>query len=102
MPCIRRLIRAAAAIAMLGLSALAHAQFDYSIYGVADLSYGRFERSGFVREHRFNSNSLTATFAGVAASYGFENGWTPGITLEGFYRFQDVKGGRNDDDPFFS
>jgi predicted porin len=102
MPSIHRLIRAATAIAMLGLSAAAHAQFDYSIFGVADLSYGRFERSGFVREHRFNSNSLTATFAGVSASYALENGWTPGVTLESFFRFQDMKGGRNDDDPFFS
>jgi predicted porin len=80
----------------------AHAQFDYSLYGVADLSYGRFENSGFERRHRFNSNSLTATFAGVSASYGFENGWTPGITLESFFRFQDMKFGRNDDDPPFS
>ena len=47
----------------------AHAQFDYSLYGVADLSYGRFENSGFVRTHRFNSNSLSATFAGLNASY---------------------------------
>ena len=80
----------------------AHAQFDYSFYGVADLSYGRFENSGFVRTHRFNSNSLSATFVGVNASYGFENGWTPGITLESFFRFQDTKFGRNDDDPTFS
>jgi predicted porin len=102
MPCIHRLIRAAAAIAMLGLSAGAHAQFDYSIYGVADLSYGRFEPSGFIHRYRFNSNSLTATFGGVAASYAFANGWTPGVTLESFFRFQDIKGGRNDDDPLFS
>ena len=80
----------------------AHAQFDYSVYGVADLSYGRFENSGFVRTHRFNSNSLTATFAGLNASYGFENGWTPGITLETFFRFQDMRFGRNDNDPTFS
>ena len=79
-----------------------HAQFDYSLYGVADLSYGRFENSGFVQTHRFNSNSLSATFAGLNASYGFENGWTPGITVESFYRFQDTKFGRNDNDPHLS
>ncbi len=99
MPCIHRLIRAATAFAMLGLSTGAHAQLDYSIFGVADLSYGRFEPSGQLRQHRFNSNSLTATFAGVSASYGLENGWTPGITLETFFRFQDMKSGRNDNDP---
>jgi predicted porin len=94
---------AAAAALLLALSAApALAQFDYTIYGVADLSYGRFEPSGQVREHRFNSNSLTATFAGVVASYGLESGWTPGVTLESFFRFQDVKGGRNDDDPLLS
>jgi predicted porin len=80
----------------------AHAQFDYSLYGVADLSYGRIEPSGAIRTHRFNSNSLTATFGGIEASYGFEHGWTPGITLEAFCRFQDMKGGRNDNDPPFS
>ena len=94
-------LRGCAALASL-LALPAHAQFDYSLYGVVDLSYGRFEPSGFVRNHRFNSNSLTATFGGVNARYGFENGWTPGITLESFFRFQDTKFGRNDDDPAFS
>jgi predicted porin len=102
MPVIRSARLAAAAALLCGAASAAHAQFDYSLYGVADLSYGRFENSGFERRHRFNSNSLTATHVGVAASYGFENGWTPGITLEAFFRFQDTKFGRNDDDPPFS
>ena len=98
---IKNTLRCCAALG--GLLALpAQAQFDYSLYGVADLSYGRFENSGFERTHRFNSNSLTATFAGASASYGFESGWTPGITLESFFRFQDMRFGRNDDDPPFS
>jgi predicted porin len=96
---LKRALQAAAAWL---LCSAAQAQFDYSVYGVADLSYGRFEPSGQVREHRFNSNSLTATFAGITASYGLESGWTPGVTLEAFYRFQDVQGGRNDDDPLLS
>ena len=99
----KKILKAASVGAALALAASgAWAQFDYTLYGVADLSYGRFENSGFVRIHRFNSNSLTATFAGVTASYGFENGWTPGITLESFFRFQDMKFGRNEDDPPFS
>ena len=98
---INNLLRWCAALGSL-LALPAHAQFDYSLYGVADLSYGRFENSGFVRKHRFNSNSLSATFAGATASYGFENGWTPGITLESFFRFQDPKFGRNDNDTPFS
>ena len=102
MPVIRSARFAAAAALLCGAATAAHAQFDYSLYGVADLSYGRFENSGFVRTHRFNSNSLTATFAGLNASYGFENGWTPGITLETFFRFQDMRFGRNDNDPTFS
>ena len=80
----------------------AQAQFDYSVFGVADLSYGRFEPTGLYRTHRFNSNSLTATFAGANATYGLESGWTPGVTLEAFYRFQDKRFGRNDRDPAFS
>ena len=84
------------------LPAPAQAQTDYSAYGVLDLSYGRFEPSGSYREHRINSNSLTASFVGVNAKHGFEGGWTPGITLETFLRFQDGKVGRNDNDRFLS
>ncbi|MEP6739048.1 MAG: porin [Caldimonas sp.] len=80
----------------------ARAQFDYSAYGVLDLSYGRFEPSGAVRENRWNSNSLSASFVGVNAKYGLDGGWTPGINLETFLRFQDLKTGRNDNDKFLS
>jgi len=89
--------------ALLATAALAaHAQADYSLYGVADFSYGRFEPSGFEAVHRFNSNSLSASFVGVNASYGFDGGWKPGITLETFVRFQDFKTGRSDNDPALS
>jgi predicted porin len=90
------------ALGLAGAAGTAHAQADYSAYGVADFSYGRFEPSGFESRHRFNSNSLSASFVGVNASYAFGGGWKPGITLETFLRFQDFKTGRNDDDPFFS
>ena len=36
-----------AAFGLLGVASAAHAQLDYSAYGVADFSYGRFEPSGF-------------------------------------------------------
>ncbi len=88
--------------ALFGTALAAQAQADYSAYGVLDFSYGRFEPSGQFRTHRFNSNSMTATFVGVNAKYGLDDGWTPGITLESFFRFQDFKGGRNDDDPLLS
>jgi predicted porin len=84
-------------IRRLGLAALlfllsfaARAQLDYSAFGTLDLSYGRFENSGAESRFRYNSNSLSASFVGVKASYGFENG------------FQDLTYGRNDDDPFLS
>ena len=97
--------RVRGAIVAFGLAAAAiaaHAQADYSLYGVADFSYGRFEPSGFEPVHRFNSNSLSASFVGVTASYGFDGGWKPGVTLETFVRFQDFKTGRNDNDPILS
>jgi predicted porin len=87
---------------LLGCAMAAQAQADYSAYGVLDFSYGRFEPSGNYRVNRFNSNSMTASFVGVNAKYGFEGGWTPGITLESFLRFQDMRGGRNDRDPRLS
>lgn len=91
-----------AAFGLLGVASAAHAQLDYSAYGVADFSYGRFEPSGFEPVHRFNSNSMSASFVGVNANYGFDGGWKPGITLETFVRFQDFKTGRNDNDPALS
>lgn len=87
---------------LLVVSGAARAQADYSLYGVLDLSYGRFEPSGTLADHRFNSNSRTASFVGVNAKYGFDGGWTPGVTLETFLRFQDFDYGRNDSDPFLS
>ncbi|HEY9066025.1 MAG TPA: porin, partial [Burkholderiaceae bacterium] len=94
--------RAVVAFGLAGAACAAHAQADYSFYGVADFSYGRFEPSGFEAVHRFNSNSMSASFVGVNASYGFDGGWKPGITLETFVRFQDFKTGRNDNDPALS
>ncbi len=95
-------LRAGAAGLLLAAAPWASAQFDHTVYGVLDLSYGRFQPSGALRSERFNSNSLTASFAGLSASYGFENGWTTGIVLEAFYRFQDMRAGRNDNDPLLS
>ena len=92
-----------ALFALLCLFSLsARAQLDYSAYGTLDLSYGRFEPSGFVHVDRYNSNSLSASFVGVNAKYGLDGGWTPGVTLETFLRFQDLTYGRNDKDPFLS
>lgn len=98
----RRLQTVLLAAALLGVGSAARAQFDYSAYGVADFSYGRFEPSGFQRAHRFNSNSMTASFVGVNASYDFEGGWKPGITLETFLRFHDAQTGRSESDPQLS
>jgi predicted porin len=98
--------RTAAHGAIAGLLSLAaagaQAQAELSTQGVLDLSYGRFEPSGFYREHRFNSNSLSASFVGVTGKYGMENGLTVGATVESFLRFQDLSLGRNSNDPFFS
>ncbi len=80
----------------------ASAQTDYSAFGVLDFSYGRFEASGADRQNRFNSNSMTASFVGVNVKHGLDDGWTPGITLETFVRFQDFKTGRRDSDPALS
>ena len=94
--------RIAATLTLACAAFTAHAQADYSLYGIADFSYGRFEPSGLEKVDRFNSNSLSASFVGVNAKYGLDGGWTPGITLETFVRFQDFKTGRSDNDPALS
>jgi predicted porin len=78
------------------------AQLDAGAYGTLDLSYGRFEQSGFVRENRVNSNSLSASFLGFNAKYGLPAGWSTGLNLETFIRFQDQDFGRNDNDKLLS
>ena len=87
---------------LAGLAASASAQTDYSAYGLLDFSYGRFEPSGFEPVHRFNSTSMSASFVGAELKHGFDGGWTPGITVETFLRFQDFKTGRRDTDPLLS
>ena len=84
------------------LSFSARAQFDYSAYGTLDLSYGRFQNSGFDHVDRYNSNSLSASFVGANVKYGLPAGFTTGITLETFIRFQDLDYGRNDTDKVLS
>ncbi len=91
-----------AALGLLLASGAAQAQFEASYNGVLDFSYGRFEPSGLYRDYRVSSNSLTASFVGGTVKYGLDNGWTPGITLETFLRFADLKTGRNDNDPLLS
>jgi predicted porin len=85
-----------------GLSTIASAQLSTQVYGVADLSYGRFEPSGSVRDDRVNSNSMSASFIGFTVKNGLDDGWTPGATLETFVRFQDLETGRKDNDPILS
>jgi predicted porin len=94
--------KALGAAALLLCASGAQAQADYSLYGVFDLSYGRFEASGALPQNRFNSNSLSASFIGANAKLGLDGGWTPGISLETFLRFQDGKTGRRDNDPKLS
>ncbi len=86
----------------LGLVTRAHAQLDAEVHGIVDYSYGRFEPSGLYRSYRVNSNSLSPSFVGGSVRYGFDGGYTVGLNLEAFLRFQDLKGGRSDDDPVLS
>lgn len=95
-------IRALSCMLFWSVPGFAHSQTEVSYNGVVDFSYGRFEPSGFYRTHRFNSNSLSATFVGLTAKHGFDDGWTPGVTLETFVRLQDLRTGRNDTDPLLS
>ncbi len=93
------------AVALVGLAvaaSAAQAQADWQLYGVADISAGRFQTSGFLEDERFNSNSLSASFVGLNLKYGFDRGISTGLTLETFLRFQDGRTGRRDSDPGLS
>ncbi|HEY9024079.1 MAG TPA: porin [Burkholderiaceae bacterium] len=94
--------RALALAALLACPGLATAQVDYNVYGVADLSWGRFETSGSIKDDRFNSNSMSATFIGLNLKDALDGGWLPGLTMETFFRFQDFATGRKPNDPLLS
>jgi predicted porin len=96
------LVRGLWCVLLMGLAGVAHAQTEATYNGVIDFSYGRFEPSGFYRDFRFNSNSLTASFVGGTLKHGLDDGWTPGITLETFLRLPELKTGRRDSDPLLS
>lgn len=97
------LIRNAGIVCTLcGAAVAAQAQTEFIPYGNLDWSYGRFEPSGQVHQDRVNSNSLSATFVGANLKRGFDDGWSVGANIETFLRFQDLKTGRNDRDPFLS
>src|SRR5438045_1907022 len=57
---------------LLTAALAAQAQTEVTPYGVLDFSYGRFEPSGALPEHRFNSNSMSASFVGVNLKRGLE------------------------------
>lgn len=95
-------VKALSWLLLSGLAGGVHAQTEVTATGVLDFSYGRFEPSGLYREFRFNHNSLSATFVGLTAKHGLDDGWTPGITLETFIRPQEFKTGRRDNDPLLS
>ena len=89
-------------IVLQALAVGAQAQTELTTQGVLDYSYGRFEPSGFYRQYRVNSNSLSPTFVGATLKHGMDGGWTVGANLEAFWRFQDMRGGRNNNDPLLS
>ena len=99
---LRRSLKVWLAALLLLAAGHAVAQTDYSLYGIADFSYGRFEPSGFEPVHKFNSNSLSASFIGVELKHGFEGGWTIGTDLEAFIRFEEFQMGRSNTDPLLS
>jgi len=98
----RRVLEASVCAALLLCAVPVAAQTEYSLYGIADFSYGRFEPSGFEPFHHFNSNSLSASFVGVELKHGFGGGWTIGTNLEAFIRFEEFQAGRRNTDPLLS
>ena len=99
---VRRSFKALSWLILAGLTGGAQAQTEVTVNGVLDFSYGRFEPSGAYRTFRYNNNSLSATFVGLTAKHGLDDGWTPGVTLETFIRPQEFRTGRRDSDPLLS
>ena len=99
-------LRAAAACALLCLAAVAQAQVspsgDFRIYGLADMSVGRFQTPGGSRFYGVESGSMTTSYLGFSGTEDLGGGLRARFALESFIRTDAGAVGRFDGDAYYA
>ena len=98
-----RLIRMAAVTALCcAASTSALAQFTPTLYGLIDMSVGRFQDPGGPRTYRADSGSMTTSYLGFNGVEDLGGGLQARFALEAFHRTDTGISGRFIGDPFFA
>jgi predicted porin len=98
---IRFLLRPAATAGVLAAAGAACAQ-NVQVYGLMDLSAGRYQASGGERMWRSDSGAMTTSFIGVKGSDDLGGGIRAKFAIEHYLRADTGEAGRSDADPFWS
>jgi len=97
----RSLTRLAAAAAWMALAAAANAQ-NVQLYGLVDMSAGRFQPSGGPGVWRADSGAMTTSFIGVKGSDDLGGGIRAKFAIEHYFRADTGQTGRINGDAFWS
>ena len=92
----------ATGVASLALSAAAVAQSTVSIYGLMDVSAGRFQNVGAQRVWRSDSGSMSTSYIGVKSSDDLGGGLSAKFAIEHYLRLDQGAVGRFDGDAFWA
>ncbi|MDQ6680040.1 MAG: porin, partial [Pseudomonadota bacterium] len=98
----RHALKACTAALVLAASASAQAQLNPTIYGLLDMSVGRFQSPGSRYLLRAESGRLTTSFLGIRGSDDLGGGLRARFGLEAYLRVDDGSVGRSPTDPFWS
>ena len=89
-------------LAQLGLAATAHAQSSVQLYGLVDMSVGRFQTAGTARTWRAESGNMTTSFIGFKGTEDLGGGLKATFQLESFLRADSGDSGRFNGDVFWA
>lgn len=92
----------AGALALAGFAAAAHAQSSVQLYGLVDMSAGRFQTAGAEKVWKAESGNLTTSFIGFKGSEDLGGGLKASFTLESFLRSDSGDSGRFNGDVFWA
>ena len=98
---IRLLLRPAATAAALAATGAACAQ-NVQLYGLVDMSAGRYQAAGGERMWRSDSGAMTTSFIGLKGSDDLGGGVRAKFALEHFLRADTGQAGRYDGDAFWA
>lgn len=97
-----RLARGAFAAALFALAGSAQAQTSMTLYGLADMSFGRTQAPGGVGIKTVDSGKMTTSFFGFKGTEDLGGGLSAIFAFESFIRIDTGEAGRFNGDPFWA